>query len=112
MYRFVVYVAILKLASYCLSHRSLGFYWRNTLVIYFHNLLLIPISYHSGSFAIREKGGNRLVPGQDDMVDALKLSYQAPRDPGESLQTYVAWRCPDGTQHLFVGQNWLFLISH
>ncbi|GFV07595.1 hypothetical protein TNCV_4940991 [Trichonephila clavipes] len=50
---------------------------------------------------MREKGGNRLVPGPDSMVDALKLSIQAPRDPGESLQTCVDWRCPDGTQHLF-----------
>ncbi|GFV55185.1 hypothetical protein TNCV_1382061 [Trichonephila clavipes] len=35
------------------------------------------------------------------MVDALKLSNQALRVSGESLQTCVAWRCPDGTQHLF-----------
>ncbi|GFU75970.1 hypothetical protein TNCV_2088081 [Trichonephila clavipes] len=35
------------------------------------------------------------------MVDALKLSIQAPRDYGELLQKYVFWRCPDGTQHLF-----------
>ncbi|GFX70294.1 hypothetical protein TNCV_4617311 [Trichonephila clavipes] len=35
------------------------------------------------------------------MVDALKLPNQAPRVSGESLQTYVEWRCPDGTQHLF-----------
>ncbi|GFX30462.1 hypothetical protein TNCV_3461131 [Trichonephila clavipes] len=50
---------------------------------------------------MREKGGNRLVPGTDYMVDALKLSNQAPSVSGESLQTCVAWRCPDGTQHLF-----------
>ncbi|GFW15587.1 hypothetical protein TNCV_4657262 [Trichonephila clavipes] len=50
---------------------------------------------------MREKGGNRLVPGSDYMVDALKLSNQAPRVFGESLQTSVAWRCSDGTQHLF-----------
>ncbi|GFW96153.1 hypothetical protein TNCV_958661 [Trichonephila clavipes] len=50
---------------------------------------------------MREKGGNRLVPGPDYIVDALKLSNQAPRVSGESLQTCVAWRCPDGTQHLF-----------
>ncbi|GFS63490.1 hypothetical protein TNCV_4610711 [Trichonephila clavipes] len=67
----------------------------------FHNLLLIPISYQSGSFAIIEKGGNRLVPGPDYMVDALKLPKQAPRVSGDSLQKCVAWRCPDGTQLLF-----------
>ncbi|GFX79027.1 hypothetical protein TNCV_3913141 [Trichonephila clavipes] len=98
MHRFV---AILKVASKCLSHRSLGSYWRNTLVINFHNLLLIPISYHSGSFAIREKGDNHLVPSPDYMVVALEFSNQAPRVSDESLQTCVAWRCPDGTQHLF-----------
>ncbi|GFS85640.1 hypothetical protein TNCV_1082851 [Trichonephila clavipes] len=35
---------------------------------------------------MREKGGNRLVPGPDYIVDALKLPNQAPRDSGESLQ--------------------------
>ncbi|GFX99222.1 hypothetical protein TNCV_2494031 [Trichonephila clavipes] len=50
---------------------------------------------------MREKGGNRLVPGPDYMVDASKLFNQAPRVSGESLQTCVAWRCPYGTQHLF-----------
>ncbi|GFT47412.1 hypothetical protein TNCV_3749711 [Trichonephila clavipes] len=35
------------------------------------------------------------------MVDALKLPNQAPRGSGKSLQKCVAWRCPDGTQHLF-----------
>ncbi|GFV21310.1 hypothetical protein TNCV_4889051 [Trichonephila clavipes] len=49
---------------------------------------------------MREKGGNRLVPGTDYMVDALKLFNQAPRVSGESLQTCVTWHCPDGTQHL------------
>ncbi|GFW85781.1 hypothetical protein TNCV_854301 [Trichonephila clavipes] len=53
------------------------------------------------SFAMREKGDNRLVPGPDYMVDALKLPNQALRVSGESLQKCVAWRCPDGTQHLF-----------
>ncbi|GFW41499.1 hypothetical protein TNCV_465871 [Trichonephila clavipes] len=48
-----------------------------------------------------EKGGNHLVPGPDYMADALKFPNQAPRVSGESLQTCVAWRCPDGTQHLF-----------
>ncbi|GFU57339.1 hypothetical protein TNCV_3635241 [Trichonephila clavipes] len=50
---------------------------------------------------MQEKVGNHLVPGRDYMVDALKLSNQAPRVSGESLQTCVAWRCPGGTQHLF-----------
>ncbi|GFT62641.1 uncharacterized protein TNCV_3095891 [Trichonephila clavipes] len=50
---------------------------------------------------MRENGGNRLVPGPDYMVDALKFSNQAPRVSGESLQMFVAWRCPDGTQHIF-----------
>ncbi|GFX80142.1 hypothetical protein TNCV_2107881 [Trichonephila clavipes] len=35
------------------------------------------------------------------MVDALKLLNQAPRGYGESLQKYMLWRCPDGTQHIF-----------
>ncbi|GFW89779.1 hypothetical protein TNCV_2424371 [Trichonephila clavipes] len=38
------------------------------------------------------------------MVDALKLSNQVPRVSGESLQTFVAWRCPEGTQHLLCWQ--------
>ncbi|GFW99014.1 hypothetical protein TNCV_1782331 [Trichonephila clavipes] len=53
------------------------------------------------SFPKREKGSNRLVPGPDYMVDALKLPNQAPRVSGESLLKYVAWHCPDGTQCLF-----------
>ncbi|GFW66492.1 hypothetical protein TNCV_3310111 [Trichonephila clavipes] len=48
---------------------------------------------------MREKGGDRLVPGQDYMVEALKLPNQAPRGSGESLQK--VWRCPDGIQYLF-----------
>ncbi|GFY11671.1 hypothetical protein TNCV_4231401 [Trichonephila clavipes] len=71
------------------------------VIIDFPNLLLIPISFHSGSFAMREKGDHRLVPGPDFMVDALKLPNQDLRDSGESLQKSVAWRCPDGTRHLF-----------
>ncbi|GFW13902.1 hypothetical protein TNCV_4700371 [Trichonephila clavipes] len=55
---------------------------------------------------MREKGGNRLVPGLDYIVDALKLPNQAPRGPSESLQNSVAWRCLDGTQHFFC---WLIL---
>ncbi|GFY19557.1 hypothetical protein TNCV_4647291 [Trichonephila clavipes] len=50
-----------------------------------------------------KKGGNRLVPGLNYMVNALKLSNQAPGVSGELLQTCVAWRCPDGTQHLICG---------
>ncbi|GFY34158.1 hypothetical protein TNCV_2504611 [Trichonephila clavipes] len=73
----------------------------NIKLIDFHDLLLIPISYHSGSFAMQAEGGNCLVPGPDYMMDALKLPNQAPSVSGESLQTCVAWRCPDGTQYLF-----------
>ncbi|GFV21324.1 hypothetical protein TNCV_2370811 [Trichonephila clavipes] len=50
---------------------------------------------------MREKGSNSLVPGPYYIVDALKLPNRAPRGSGESLQKCVAWRCPDGTQHLF-----------
>ncbi|GFV96891.1 hypothetical protein TNCV_4351041 [Trichonephila clavipes] len=31
----------------------------------------------------------------------IKTPNQAPRVSVESLQACVAWRCPDGTQHLF-----------
>ncbi|GFS94413.1 hypothetical protein TNCV_2014461 [Trichonephila clavipes] len=37
-----------------------------------------------GSLTMREKGDNRLVPGPDYMVDALKLPNQAPRISSES----------------------------
>ncbi|GFU53803.1 hypothetical protein TNCV_4254221 [Trichonephila clavipes] len=50
---------------------------------------------------MREKGGNRLGQGPDCMVDALKLPNKAHRVFDESLLASVAWRCPDGTQHLF-----------
>ncbi|GFT70070.1 hypothetical protein TNCV_4690151 [Trichonephila clavipes] len=50
---------------------------------------------------MREKVGNRFAPGPDYMVDALKLSNQAPRASCESVQMCEAWRCSDGTQHLF-----------
>ncbi|GFX50706.1 hypothetical protein TNCV_2722921 [Trichonephila clavipes] len=53
------------------------------------------------NFAIREKGGNILVPGPDYKADELKLPNQAPRGSGQSLQKCVAWRCPGGTQHIF-----------
>ncbi|GFV05130.1 hypothetical protein TNCV_223441 [Trichonephila clavipes] len=46
---------------------------------------------------MREKGGNRLVPVPDCMVDALNLN-QALRVSGESIQTCVARRSPDGQQ--------------
>ncbi|GFV70517.1 hypothetical protein TNCV_3480131 [Trichonephila clavipes] len=83
-------------ASYCFSHRSIDLYWRKTGVIDFHNLHLIPISYHSGSFAM-QKGSNHLLPVPDYMVDALKLFNQAPRASGESLQKCVAWSYDDET---------------
>ncbi|GFS55350.1 hypothetical protein TNCV_1626651 [Trichonephila clavipes] len=69
------------------------------------------VASDSGSFAMREKGGNRLVPGPDYMVDALKLLNQAPRGSGESLLTCVVWRCSDGAQHSSVGQFWSFLVN-
>ncbi|GFW66712.1 hypothetical protein TNCV_1371451 [Trichonephila clavipes] len=50
---------------------------------------------------MREKGGNRLVPDPNYMVDVLKLLNQAPRVSGESLQACLAWRCSAGTQHLY-----------
>ncbi|GFW33414.1 hypothetical protein TNCV_2795811 [Trichonephila clavipes] len=50
---------------------------------------------------MREKGGNHLVPDADYILDAIKLTNQAPRVSGEPLQTCVAWRCPERTQHLF-----------
>ncbi|GFT63533.1 hypothetical protein TNCV_870061 [Trichonephila clavipes] len=80
---------------------STGLIGKKTLVMDFHNLLFIQIFYHSGSFAMREKGVNHLVAGPDYMVDALRLPNQAPRVSEESLQKSVAWCCPDGTQHLF-----------
>ncbi|GFW59415.1 general transcription factor II-I repeat domain-containing protein 2 [Trichonephila clavipes] len=55
----------------------------------------------TGSFVMQEKGGKRLVPGPDCMVDALKFPNQTPRISGESLQMCVSWCVPDGTQHLF-----------
>ncbi|GFT79375.1 hypothetical protein TNCV_603981 [Trichonephila clavipes] len=62
-----------------------------------------------GSFSMRGKGGNRLVPGPDYMVDVLKLPNQALKVSGESLQTCVTWRCPDGSQRLF---GWLILAVY
>ncbi|GFV32055.1 hypothetical protein TNCV_3868891 [Trichonephila clavipes] len=50
---------------------------------------------------MREKDGNRLVPVPDYMVDALKLPNQAPSFSGESIQTCLAWRFSDRTQHFF-----------
>ncbi|GFT09929.1 hypothetical protein TNCV_1114011 [Trichonephila clavipes] len=81
--------------------QSFGSYSPKTIIINFRNLLLIPISYLSGSFVMREKGGKCVVPGPGYIVDALKLSNQALRVSGESLQTCMARRCPHRTQHLF-----------
>ncbi|GFX61298.1 hypothetical protein TNCV_1171371 [Trichonephila clavipes] len=50
---------------------------------------------------MQEKGGNRLMPGPDYMMDALKFPKQAPRVSGESLQACMTWCCPDGTGHFF-----------
>ncbi|GFW88121.1 hypothetical protein TNCV_217931 [Trichonephila clavipes] len=50
---------------------------------------------------MQEKVDIHLVPGPDYVVDALKLLNQAFRVSGESLQTCVPWRRPDGTKHLF-----------
>ncbi|GFT70087.1 hypothetical protein TNCV_4690261 [Trichonephila clavipes] len=61
---------------------------------------------------MREKGVNRLVPGSEYMVDALKPPNQVPRVSGESLQTCVAWRCPDGTLHLFCWPQFWPFQSH
>ncbi|GFY29691.1 hypothetical protein TNCV_1812711 [Trichonephila clavipes] len=60
-----------------------------------------------GSFTMQEKGGNRLVPDLDYMVDALKLPNQALGGSGESQQKCVVWRCSDGT-HLFC---WPILVN-
>ena len=49
---------------------------------------------------MRENGGNRLVPGLDYMMDALKFPNQPLRVSGESQQICVGLRCPDGT-HVF-----------
>ncbi|GFT58325.1 hypothetical protein TNCV_2118361 [Trichonephila clavipes] len=35
------------------------------------------------------------------MVDNLKHPNQAPKCSGESVQKFVTWRSPDGTQPLF-----------
>ncbi|GFV33796.1 hypothetical protein TNCV_1686571 [Trichonephila clavipes] len=51
------------------------------------------------TFAMREKGGNHLVPSLDYMADALKFPNQTSRGSGESLKKCVDRRCPDGTQH-------------
>ncbi|GFX18693.1 hypothetical protein TNCV_3018511 [Trichonephila clavipes] len=49
----------------------------------------------------KKKGGNHLEPDTDYMMEQLNLPNQAPRGSGESLQKFVARRCPKGTQHLF-----------
>ncbi|KAK9892009.1 hypothetical protein WA026_018198 [Henosepilachna vigintioctopunctata] len=50
----------------------------------FHNILLVPISYHSESSAMRGKGDNCLVLGPNDMVNSLKLQNQSPRVSGDT----------------------------
>ncbi|GFT03619.1 hypothetical protein TNCV_3135851 [Trichonephila clavipes] len=59
------------------------------------------MSYGMEVCQCEKKGDIHLVPDMDYMVDVLKLSNQAPRFSGESLETCVTWLCPDGTQHLF-----------
>ncbi|GFW95410.1 hypothetical protein TNCV_2500901 [Trichonephila clavipes] len=59
---------------------------------------------------MRGKDGNRLVPCLDYTVHVIKLSNEAPRVSGASLQTCVAWRCPDGTHTSSVGQFRTFLL--
>ncbi|GFX36010.1 hypothetical protein TNCV_4215321 [Trichonephila clavipes] len=64
------------------------------------------------SFAMREKGGNRLLPGPDFMVDAFKLPNQAPRVSGESHYRRV-WRGAVLMEHntSSVGRFWPFMVS-
>ncbi|GFW92682.1 uncharacterized protein TNCV_519981 [Trichonephila clavipes] len=81
--------------------RNLGPYSQKHLEIDFRNLLLIPISYHSRSFALREKGSNHLVPESDYMVDALKLLNLTSSCSKESLQKCVAWN----TTHLLANSG-------
>ncbi|GFV48808.1 hypothetical protein TNCV_1723251 [Trichonephila clavipes] len=76
-----------------------------TETVLFSDVLLMEV------LQCEKKVGNRLVPGPDYVVDALKLPNQAPRVSGESLQTCVAWCCPDGKQHLFCWSNWPFLVN-
>ncbi|GFU57176.1 transposable element Tcb2 transposase [Trichonephila clavipes] len=94
---------LLKIGCFLLDthHRDVSAFSRIALHATFSiKLLFIPLI--SLLIVLQcKKGDNHLVPGPDYMVDALKLSNLAPRFSGESLQTCVAWRCPDGTQHLF-----------
>ncbi|GFY36635.1 hypothetical protein TNCV_28391 [Trichonephila clavipes] len=90
-----------------LSTKSWSLLAKNSSIIDFHNLLLIPISYHSGSFAMREKGGNRLVPGPDYMVDALKLPNQAPSHYRSVWSGVVLMEHNTSS----VGQFWPFLVN-
>ncbi|GFT89127.1 hypothetical protein TNCV_3085241 [Trichonephila clavipes] len=47
-----------------------------------------------------KKHGNFLVKSLDYIVNASKLPNQDSGVSDESLRTHVAWRCPDGIQHL------------
>ncbi|GFT75905.1 hypothetical protein TNCV_2098431 [Trichonephila clavipes] len=94
-----------RVASWCLAHKSLSSYWQKTIVIDMHNLLLVSISYQSGSFERRDKDGKSLVLCPGYMLDALKLPNQDPRVSGESLHTCMAMHCPDGTQKPFLLTN-------
>ncbi|GFV64215.1 hypothetical protein TNCV_4338891 [Trichonephila clavipes] len=64
------------------------------------------IALRDGNFAMREKDQNRLVPGPDYVVDALKFPNQAPRGYGKLQHKSMTWCCPDG-KHLYL--CWLIL---
>ncbi|GFS59290.1 transposable element Tcb2 transposase [Trichonephila clavipes] len=76
---------------------------------FFNPASFYPSDFSFISFARREKGGNRLVPSPDYMVEALNLPNQAPRVSGESLQTCGAWLMEHNTSS--VGQFWSFLVN-
>lgn len=84
IYNVFLYTLLLK-GSFIMP---LGPYWRKTLINDFHNPPLIPISCHSVSFAMIGKGGNRVVPGPDYMIDALNFPSQAPGVFDKSLQSW------------------------
>ncbi|GFW20096.1 hypothetical protein TNCV_2320371 [Trichonephila clavipes] len=60
---------------------------------------------------MREKGGNRLVPSPNYMVDAIKLSNQPPRVSGESLRCVERGVILMEQNTSSVGKFWPFL-SH
>ncbi|GFX98149.1 hypothetical protein TNCV_4907931 [Trichonephila clavipes] len=72
-------------------------------------ILLILSPTILGSFAMREKGDNCLVPGPDYMLDALKLPNQAPRGFGESLQRPGVVLMEHNASS--VGRFWPFLFN-